>query len=108
MAMRPAVTYTLYVASLKEKNGDVITFAQFEEENILTETHNDAESDEESDSESLMMNEQDIENLDSNEKSNHDLISTEMLEDIFDGSQTHPTVNKREARLEICDHVRRK
>ena len=29
-----------------------------------------------------MMNEQDMENLYSNEKSNHDLISTETLEDI--------------------------
>ena len=45
-----------------------------------------------------MMNEQDMENLDSNENPNHDLISTEMLEDMRDGSQTHPTVNKREAR----------
>ena len=41
MAMRPAVTYTPYATSLKEQTGDVITFAQFEEENILTETHND-------------------------------------------------------------------
>ena len=62
----------------------------------------------ESDNKSLMMNEQDMENLDSNENSDHDLISTEMLEDICDGSQTHPTVNKREARYEIRDRVMRK
>ena len=55
-----------------------------------------------------MMNEQDVENLDSNEKCNHDHISTEMLEDIRDGSKTHPTVNKRKARYEIRDRVRRK
>ena len=42
MAMRPAVTYTPYAKSLKEQTGDVITFTQFEEENILTETRNDA------------------------------------------------------------------
>ena len=47
-----------------------------------------------------------MENIDSNEESDHDLISTEMLEDISDGSQTHPNVNKREARYEICDRVR--
>ena len=29
-----------------------------------------------------------------------------MLEEICDGSQTHPTVNKREARYEIRDRVR--
>ena len=49
-----------------------------------------------------------MENIDSNEQSNHDLISTEMLEHICDESQTHPTVNKREARYEICDRIRRK
>ena len=31
-----------------------------------------------------------------------------MLEDIRDGSQTHPNVNKREARYEIRDRIRRK
>ena len=30
-----------------------------------------------------------MENTESNEQSDHDLISTEMLEDICDGSQTH-------------------
>ena len=52
------------------------------------------------------MSEQDMENLDSNEKSDHDLISMDMLEDIRDGSQTHPNVNKREARYEIRDRIR--
>ena len=41
MAMRPKVTRTQYATSSKEKTGDVITFAQFEEGNILTETRND-------------------------------------------------------------------
>ena len=41
MSMRPAVTYTPYVTSSKEQTGDVITFAQFEEGNILTENRND-------------------------------------------------------------------
>ena len=31
-----------------------------------------------------------------------------MLEDIFDGSQTHLNIDKREARYEIGDHIRRK
>ena len=44
MAMRLAVTYTPYATSSKEKTGDVITFAQFEERNLLSETHNDTES----------------------------------------------------------------
>ena len=59
MAMRPAVTYTLYSTSSKEQTGDVITFAHFEEGNILTETRNDTESGDQSDNESIMMSEQD-------------------------------------------------
>ena len=106
MAMRPAVTYTLYATSLKNQTGDVIMFAQFEEGNILTETHDDAESGDESDTESIMMNEQDMENLDSNEQSDRDLVSTDMLEEICDGSQTDPNINKREARYKIHDCVR--
>ena len=49
MVMRPAVTYTLSSMSPKEQTGNVITFAQFEEGNILTETRNDAEIGDESD-----------------------------------------------------------
>ena len=93
--MRPSVTYTPYATSSEEQTGDVIKFAQFEEGNILNEACKDAEICDESDSESIMMSKQDMENLDSNEQSNNDLISTEMLEDIRDGSQTHTNVNKR-------------
>ena len=106
--MRPAVTYTPYATSSKEQTGDVITFAQFEEGDISTETHNNTESGDEYDSESRMRNRQDMENLDSNEKSDHDLISTETLEDIRDGSQTHPTVNKREVRCKIRYRIKQR
>ena len=106
MAMCPAVTYTQYATSSKEQTGDVITFAQFEEGNILTETSNDAESGDKSDNSSIMMSEQDMENTNSGDESDHDLISTEMLEEICDGSQTHPKLNKRESRYKIHDHIR--
>ena len=48
MAMRPTVTNTPYATSSKEQTGDVITVAQFEEENLITETRNNSESDDES------------------------------------------------------------
>ena len=51
IAMRPAVTYTPYATSLEEKTCNVITFAQFEEGNIFTETHKNAESSDKSDNE---------------------------------------------------------
>ena len=60
MTMRPAVMYTLYDTSSKEQTGDVITFTQFEEGNILTKTGNDAESGDKSNNESIMMSEQDM------------------------------------------------
>ena len=44
MAMRLAVMYTSYATSSKEQTGDVITFAQFEEGDLLTETCNNTES----------------------------------------------------------------
>ena len=106
--MRPAVTYTPYATSSKEQTGDIITFTHFEEGNILTETRNDAESGDKSDNESIMMSKQEMENINSGDESDHDLISTDMLQDIRDGSQTHPNVNKREACYEIRDHIRRK
>ena len=103
IAMHPAVTYTPYATSSKEQTGDVITFAQFEEGNLLSETRNDIESGDKSDSESIMMIKKDMENLDKTEKFDNDLISTEMLHDICDGNQTHPNIDKREASLAIRD-----
>ena len=50
MAMRPTVTYTPYATSSKEQTGNVITFAQFEEGDLISETHNDTESGDKSDS----------------------------------------------------------
>ena len=38
-------------------------------------------------------------------ESYHDLISKHMLEDIRDGSQSHPAVNQREAHYKIRDRI---
>ena len=53
-----------------------------------------------------MMSKQDMDAINYGDESDHDLISTEMLEDIRDGSQTHPNVNRREARYKIRDRIR--
>ena len=39
MAMRTAVSYTTYATSAREHTGDLIIFAQFEEGDLLSETH---------------------------------------------------------------------
>ena len=101
MVMRSLVMYTPCVTSSREQTGNIITFAQFEEGNILTKTSNYAESGDESDNESIMT-------MDCGDESDHDLTSTEMLEDICDGSQTHPNVNRREACYIIRDRIRRR
>ena len=55
-----------------------------------------------------MMSKQDMENIDSSDESYHDLISTEMLHDIRDGSQTHPNINERGAGYKIRDRIRQR
>ena len=47
-----------------------------------------------------------MENLDEKEKFDDNHISTETLEDIRDRNQTHPTVDKREARRKIRDRIK--
>ena len=44
------------------------------------------------------MSEQGMDAINSGDESDHDLISTEILEDIHDGSETPPNINRREAR----------
>ena len=44
--------------------------------------------------------------MESGDQSDHDLISTEMLHDIRDGSQSHPNVNRIEARYKIRDRIK--
>ena len=55
-----------------------------------------------------MMSEQDMDAMDSGDESDHDLISTQMLEDICEGSQTRSNVNGREAHYKIFDRTRQR
>ena len=55
-----------------------------------------------------MMSEEDMNAINSGDESDHDLISTEMLEYICDRSQTHPNVNRRESRYKIRDRIRQR
>ena len=111
MAIHPDVTYTPCATSLREKNGDIITFTQFEEGNISNKTRNDAESGDESDDNSIippLLSEEEMDAMDSGDESDHYLISTEMLEDICDGSQLHLNVNQRESCYKIRDRISRR
>ena len=55
-----------------------------------------------------MMSEQDMDAMNSGDESDHGLISTEILEEICDGSKTHPNVNRIEYRYKIFDCIRQR
>ena len=52
--------------------------------------------------------EEEMDAIDSGDESDHDDISTEMLEDICDGNQSHLNVYQREARYKIRDRIRQR
>ena len=49
-----------------------------------------------------------LNDLDSGDESDDEHMSTDMLEDICYGSQSHPNVNKREAHYKIRDHIKQR
>ena len=116
MAVRPDVSYTPYAIYSREQTGDIITFTQFEEGDFLSETQNllsenryNTESGNESDDDSTMpplTSEENIYAIYSGDEYDAKPISTEMLEDIFDGSHSHPSVNRRDSRYKICYRIK--
>ena len=112
MAMNPSMSYILCDKSSKEQTENIVTFAQFEKGNIWSETREDVESDDKSsdeyDDDSIMpplLSVEETNALDYGNESDHDPMSTEMLEDIHDGSQYHPNVNRRETHYKIRDRI---
>ena len=96
------MTYTPCTTSSREQTGDIITFIQFEEGNVLTKTCNNTESGDKSNDDSIMppiLSEEEMDAMYSGNELDHDIISTEMLEDIREGSQSDANNNKREACL---------
>ena len=111
MDIQPVVSYIPYATSSKEQTGDIITFIQFEEGNLVSETRNDAESGDKSDEDSIMpplLSEEEMDAMDSGDKSDHEPMYTEMLEDICDGSQSHSNVNRGEACYKIRDFIKQR
>ena len=54
------------------------------------------------------MSEKDMDTMNSGDDSDHDIISTKMLEDICYGIQTHPNVNRIETHSKIRDRIRQR
>ena len=55
-----------------------------------------------------LLSEEEMDAMDYGDELDHDLISTEMLEDIHDGIQTHSNVNIRESRYKIRYRIRQR
>ena len=110
MAMHPSVTYTPCDTSSREQTGDIITFTQFEEGNLVSETREDTESSNEFDNNSTLLPliiEEEMDTMSSEIDSDAEPMSTDMFEYFRDSNQSHPGINRREARYKICDHIKR-
>ena len=80
--MPPSVIYIPYDTSPKGKIGDLITFAQFEEGNILSENSNNTESGDKSYDDSIMpplLIKEEIDVMDSGNEPDDEPMSTDML-----------------------------
>ena len=111
MAVHKAVLYIPCTTYLRRQTGDIITFAQFEEWGLLSKTFDDAERGDKSDDNSIflpLISEEEIDVIDSGNESDDEPMSTEMLEDIIDGSKSHTSVNRREAHYKIHHRVKQR
>ena len=77
-------------ASSNKQTGDLITFAQFEEGNLI---ENECNAEEEK-------------SISDYDDSDGESKSTNIIKDIRDGSQIHPKIGAREARFKIRDLIR--
>ena len=98
MAIHLALSYKPCAKYSKKKAVNIITFAQFEEGDSLSETRDDAERGDKSDDDSIMpplISEEEMDVMDSGDESEDKPMSTEILEDIHDSNKSHPIVNIR-------------
>ena len=117
LVIQLAVSYIPYFASSREQTGNIIILAYFEDGNILSvtryllsETRDNTKSGNKSDDCSTLIplvSEEGMDALISGDDYDAEPMSTDMLEDIRDGSQSHPGINRRETRYKIFDHNKR-
>ena len=95
--MRPSVLYIPYATYSHEKTGGIITFALFEEGGLLENKRNFEED------EPILAS---INEASVDENSDEESISTDNLEDIWGANYAHLNINVRDARLKIRDHTK--
>ena len=106
MDVRLVVSCIPYATFSKEKPDNIITFAQFKKGDLLSETCNNTEGVNKYDDNSTLVpliSEEEMNAISSSEESDAESMFTYMLEDIRDGIQYHPSINRIEARYKIRD-----
>ena len=85
-------------------------FSLFEQGNLFSGILDDTESGEKSDENQFvppLISKGDTDAIDSGYDYDDETMSMKMLEDICVSSKSHPSVNRREARYKLCDHIKR-
>ena len=80
------------------------------EGNLWSKTRDDTESGNKSDENSTLpqlISEEEIYEISSVDEYDSEPMSTDMLEDFSDGSKSHPSINRRDARYKIRDCFKR-
>ena len=113
MSLNTEVSYARYDKSSNKKTRNIFTFAQFEEANLLLESHNGTENNDKSDESDdgstfpLLISKAKMDEMSSVDECDAEPTPTDVLEDICDGSLFHPIINRREARYKICDCIKK-
>ena len=94
---QPVVLNIPWATLSHEQTGDIITFAQFEEGNLVVNECNVGEDNE------LMS--ASIDDSSTDDDSGDGSISMKALEDIRDGNHVHTGINTRYVRFKIRDHI---
>ena len=94
--MQPAVSYITYVTSLHEQTGKIITFAHFEEGNLVKNERNAEEG------ESIQTS---IDELSTDDDYDDRSMITNGLEYNNNGSQIHSEIIARDAILKVCERI---
>ena len=89
--------YITYAVCSYEQTGDIINFSQFELGGLLEKWKKLDEDEPTSAS---------IDKSSADDSADNKSISTDDLEDIWDGSYIHPNINARDVILKIFDHIR--
>ena len=97
LATRSVILYIPYATSSHEQAGNIISFAHFEEGDLLENLHNTEEYESISDS---------IDELSTYDDYGDGSISTNTLEDIQDGIQMHIDINARDDKSKTRDHIK--